>query len=394
MVKISGRFVCAGFLALLVAAGPVSCATHAPPAVAPAPPPAPAATPAPLAPPPAPAPAPPAPARLPDRLSDAEFWKLIGDLSEPGGKFRSDNLLSNEVWLQYVIPELLDAARPGRVYMGVGPEQNFTYIAALKPAMAIIVDVRRGNLQMHLMYKALFEMSADRPDFVSRLFSRKRPAGLTASSNVREIFQAFSTAAPDETLFEENFKAIVDHLHKTHGFALEPEDAPGIRYIYEFFGRYGPELTYWMSGVSGGRGGPRNSPTYADLAVATDAAGVLRGYLASEEHFNTLKTLESKNLLVPVVGNFAGPKALRAVGAWLKAHNGMVSAFYLSNVEQYLYMDGIWTDFCANASRLPIDDSSRFIRSYRGGGPGFGGGASLNQGLYPMMVDLKVCAGQ
>jgi hypothetical protein len=403
LVRIPGRFVCAGLLALLVATGPVSCARHATPAVAPAPPPAPAAAPVPPAPVPAatPAPAPSerseprsTPAGLPDRLSDAEFWKLIGDLSEPGGHFRSDNLLSNEVWLQYVIPELLDAARPGRVYMGVGPEQNFTYIAALKPAMAFIVDVRRGNLQMHLMYKALFEMSADRPDFVSRLFSRKRPAGLTAASNVNEIFQAFASVAPDEKLFEDNFKAIVDHLQKTHGFALEPEDAPGIRYIYEFFGRYGPELTYWMSGVSGGRGGFRNSPTYADLAVATDAAGVLRGYLASEENFNTLKTLELKNLLVPIVGNFAGPKAIRAVGAWLKARNALVSAFYLSNVEQYLNMDGIWMDFCANAARLPVDETSQFIRSYRGNGPGFGGGASLNQGLYPMAAGLKACAGQ
>ena len=98
---------------------------------------------------------------------------------------------------------------------------------------------------------------------------------------------------------------------------------------------------------------------------------------------------------MPLVGNFAGPKAIRAVGAWLKAHNGMVSAFYLSNVEQYLNMDGIWMDFCANASRLPIDESSQFIRSYRGGGgPGFGGGASLNQGIYPMITDLKLCAGQ
>ncbi len=279
--------------------------------------------------------------------------------------------------------------------MGVGPEQNFTYIAAVKPAMAFIVDVRRGNLHMHLMYKALFEMSADRADFVSRLFSRRRPEGLTAASSAREIFQAYAAAAPDEKYFEENFKAIIDRLQKTHGFALEADDAPGIRYIYEYFGRYGPELTYWMSGGGGGRGGFRNSPTYADLMVGTDGAGLMRGYLASEENFQTLKTLETKNLLVPVVGNFAGPKAIRAVGAWVKARNGVVSAFYLSNVEQYLNMDGIWMDFCANASRLPIDGTSQFIRSYRGGGgPGFGGGASLNQGLYPMVDDLKVCAAQ
>jgi len=396
--KLPRPLVCAGFLALLVATGPVSCARHAPPAATPAP----AATvverTAAAAPVQAQALAPaPEDARLPDRLSDEEFWKLTTDLSEPGGSFRSDNLLSNEVWLQYVIPELLNVAKPGRVYMGVGPEQNFTYIAALKPAMAIIVDVRRGNLHMHLLYKALFEMSTDRADFVSRLFSRKRPEGLTAASDVRAIFQAYATVPPDEKLFEDNFTSIIDRLKKTHGFPLEAEDEPGIRYIYEYFGRYGPELTYWMSGGSGGRGGFRSSPTYADLMVGTDADGKLRSYLASEENFATLKALETKNLLVPVVGNFAGPKAIRAVGAWVKAHNGFVSAFYLSNVEQYLNMDGIWMDFCANVARLPIDESSQFIRSYRGGGgPGFGGGggASLNQGLYPMVVDLKLCEGQ
>ena len=81
-----------------------------------------------------------------------------------------------------------------------------------------------------------------------------------------------------------------------------------------------------------------------------------------------------------------------AVGAWLKAHKGMVAAFYLSNVEQYLQQDGIWMDFCKNALALPIDESSQFIRSFRPNGGGFGGGgASLNQGIWPIHDDLKNC---
>lgn len=379
------RVACAVSLGLWIAAAPISCAHHAS-----APQSAPAA-PAPAPPVAAAAPAVAAPAALPERLSDQEFWSLINDLSEPGGTFRSDNLLSNEVWLQYVIPDLLDVARPGRVYLGVGPEQNFTYIAALKPSMVFITDIRRGNLDLHLMYKALFEMSADRADFLSRLFCRKRPAGLTATSTVRELFQAYASVARDEALFESNLNAIINQLRDVHGFALDEEDEPGIRYVYGYFAEWGPDLTYWMSGGYGGRGGFRNSPTYADLAVATDGKGVYRGYLASEEQFNVIKSLHAKNLFVPIVGNFAGPKALRGVGRWLKAHNAMVSAFYLSNVEQYLNMDGIWMDFCRNAATLPIDESSQFIRSYRGGGgPGFGG-ASLNQGIFPMVEDLKIC---
>jgi hypothetical protein len=393
------RFTTATLLALLIAAPLASCAQHAavsqPPVAAAAQPPPPAAPPpaAPAA--PAPAPVPLAP-RLPDYLTDTEFWNLTTQMSEANGYFRSDNLLSNEVWLQYVIPDLLTLNKPGRVYMGVGPEQNFTYISALKPAMVFIVDIRRGNLDLHLMYKALFEMSKDRPEFLSRLFSRKRPEGLTASSSVREIFQAFAAYSgqpPDEKQFEQNMQAVLDHLQKTHKFPLLTDDPDGIRYVYRFFAEYGPELTYWMSGGFGGRGGFRNSPTYADLMVATDGAGTLRSFLASEENYNVLKALESRNMLVPVVGNFAGPKALRSVGTWIKQHNGIVSAFYLSNVEQYLTMDGIWMDFCRNSLSIPIDENSQFIRSYRptNGGPGFGGGASLTNGLVSMATELKQC---
>src|SRR5579863_5406046 len=104
---------------------------------------------------------------IPAKVADTEFWTLVTNFSEPDGTFQSENLLSNEARLQSVIPNLQRAAGTGRVYLGVGPEQNFTYIAALKPSMAFIVDIRRGNLDLHLMYKALFELSSDRRDFVS-----------------------------------------------------------------------------------------------------------------------------------------------------------------------------------------------------------------------------------
>src|SRR5678809_562889 len=113
---------------------------------------------------------------VPTQLTDEQFWQLSSSMSEADGEFRSDNLLSNELNFQYVIPELLSVAQPGRVYMGVGPEQNFSYIAALKPSMAFIIDIRHGNLDVHLLYKALFEMSENRAEFVSKMFSLKQPA--------------------------------------------------------------------------------------------------------------------------------------------------------------------------------------------------------------------------
>jgi hypothetical protein len=384
------------FVALFVAlvVGPASCADHNAPATQPASAPSGSAS-APAVPAAAPAKPAAAPARasLPERLSDEDFWKLSTQFSEPDGYFRSDNLLSNELYLQYVIPDLVNVAKQGRVYMGVGPEQNFTYITALKPTMAVIVDIRRGNLDLQLMYKALFEMSADRAEFLSRLFARKRPDGVTGTSSVHDLFTAYMSAPYDEEYGKQNFGQIIDWLKTKHHFGLAQGDVDNILYVYQFFEQYGPELTYWMSGgFGGGRGGGRNSPTYADLMVSTDEAGMLRSYLATEENYAFMKQLETRNMLLPVVGNFAGPTAIRSVGAWLKEHNAVVSAFYLSNVEQYLNMDGIWNDFCANAAALPIDETSQFIRSYRGGGGPSYGGISLNQGIFPMTEDLKRCA--
>ena len=331
---------------------------------------------------------------IPERLTDEQFWKLSEELSEPGGYFRSDNLLSNEIWFQDTLNDLLRRTKPGGIYLGVGPEQNFTYIAALKPKMVFITDIRRGNLHTHLMYKALFEMSADRAEFVSRLFTKPRPAGLSAKSTASEIMNAYwDVSSSPDAVYKANLQAIKDHLtKKPHTLPLTKEDLDGIDYVYYNFYWFGPSITYnSTSANAGGRGGG-NMTNFHNLMVSTDSAGGLnRTFLASEEHFKVLKDLEERNLLVPVVGNFGGPKALRAVGQYIRERGATVTAFYLSNVEQYLYMDGIWTNFCANVASMPLDEQSTFIRSSQGGG---GGGGGLVNSLGSMRTETLGCVGR
>src|SRR5712691_483362 len=161
---------------------------------------------------------------LPARLTDQEFWKLIDDLSEPSGSSRTSNLVSNEQQFQQVIPELTRIAMAGRAYIGVGPEQNFSYIAALKPSMAFIVDVRRGNLDLHLLYKAIFELSTDRAEFVSLLFSRSKPRRLQAKSTANDIFSAYLPLFPNWQLYNETAAAIRNQLLKKHGFDVSADD--------------------------------------------------------------------------------------------------------------------------------------------------------------------------
>jgi len=332
--------------------------------------------------------------QLPASLSNADYWNLVRDLSEPDGNFRSDNLVSNEIYFQTIIPDLVTRTKPDRVYLGVGPEQNFTYIAALKPRMVFIIDVRRGNLHTQLMYKALFELSKDRADFVSRLFSKKRPGGLTTSTSVQDLFAAFVPVETVEAEYTTNLRAIRDHLTKTRELPLSADDLKGIEYVYYHFYWYGPGLTYSSStSASTGMGRRGNFVNFQSLMVADDGAGVARSFLATEEHFRYLKALHTKNLLVPVVGNFAGPTAIRRVGAWLKERNAVVSAYYLSNVEQYLEQDGLWMRFCGNVAQLPLDATSTFIFSQNGGG---GGGRPGLQSFYRSItqdVEANKCGG-
>lgn len=296
---------------------------------------------------------------LPSKLSDAAYWQLIGDLSERNGYFNAENFVSNEINYQSVIPELRTAAHTGGAYLGVGPEQNFTYIAALRPHIAFIIDIRRQNLLEHLMYKSIFELSSDRADFLSRLFSRARPSGLTARTPVADLFRAYDSAQADTALFDRNLRAVIENLTKHHGFALSDDDRKGIEHVYSTFFQSGTGMNYAV----GGKGGDR-MPTYSELMVETDLQNRAESYLASEENYRVVRELELNNLIVPVVGDFAGPKAVREVGRYLKAHNATVTAFYLSNVESYLFEQvDTWVKFYVSVAILPIDSESLFLRS-------------------------------
>jgi hypothetical protein len=318
---------------------------------------------------------------LAPRLSDKELWQLNADFSEPNGYFRSDNFLSNETGFQWVIPAVKQRIQPGGVYLGVGPEQNFTYIVALQPKMAFIFDIRRGNMIAHLMYKALFETSNDRADFLSKLFSRPRPAGLDTTSTPAQLFAAYTASPPDSAMFRRNLAEIKNYLTRTHGFAMNDSDSKLLDYTYGAFFGGGPEINYnYPRGGFGGGFGRGGMPTYATLQQATDSAGKNWAYLATEANFRWLKEFESKNLLVPLVGDFAGPRAIRSVGQYLEAHHAVVSAFYLSNVEQYLWQGAdVAPRFYRNVAMLPLDSTSTFIRSVGGGFRGYSPSSTIPQ---------------
>ena len=326
--------------------------------------------------PPAPVNEKPATTPLPHKLADADYWKLVTELSEPGGYFRLvDNFTSNEMEIGQLFTMIRQQKVSGGVYLGVGPEQNLTYIASIRPRMAFVFDIRRQATLQHQIFKAMFELSPDRADFISILFAKPRPAKVDSTTEIRAMWDAFWYIPTDTAIARTNYMRLVDDLTKTRGFTFTADEATTMRNVYDSFIAYGPTIT--TNGPQGvGRGG-NNTNTFADMTgYSYDSAGLPQSFLSSEDNYRYVRGMHLNNLIVTVTGDFGGPKAIRAVGDYLRSHDAVVSAFYLSNVEQYLFMDGKDGQFYSNVAALPVSESSIFIRPYSMRGFGRGGGHS------------------
>src|SRR5215469_18613810 len=299
---------------------------------------------------------------LPSEISDKDFWRMIVDLSERGGDFSNENFVSNELQYQDVVPALKVTTKPGGVYIGVGPEQNFTYASVLQSKLAFVIDIRRQNMLELLMYKALFEMSPNRADFVSNLFSRLRPAGLDTKTTPAALFTAIDSAKADPDLLAKNLQTIKGYT-TGHGYQLSNEDVNTIEKVYQAFFRLGPRITYDSGNAAGV--GARGFANYSRLMSTTDITGRNSSFLANEENYLYVCEMQRKNLIVPLVGDFAGPAVIRNVGRYLTEHKATVGAFYISNVETYL-SDPQKQIFYENVATLPVDSSSMFIRHILG----------------------------
>jgi hypothetical protein len=308
----------------------------------------------------------------------ASFAARIAALSEPGGFFNTDNLISNERSYLHVTPELralVKTAAPGSTYLGVGPDQNFSYIGHLRPSMAIIIDIRRDNLLLHLLFKAIFAEAKTRVDYLALLTGRPEPSadGGWAQKSIDAIVAYIDGARP---LTADRVAALRARLTATvdrFGVPLSGADRATMDGFHRRFIADGLSLQFNTTG----RAPQYDYPTYRDLLLERDLAGTRQSFVASEDDFQFVKNLEARDLVIPVVGDLAGPTAIAAIGRFLAASNHVVSAFYTSNVEFYLFRDGTFPRFMANLGRLPHHPAGLIVRSVF---PSGGAGALMRPG--------------
>lgn len=295
-------------------------------------------------------------------VTDAEFVQLIERVSEDNGYFDTDNLISNEASYLHVMGKLRKMNVTGGAYIGVGPDQNFSYIAQIRPNIVFISDIRRDNLLQHLLFKSLFYLSTNRVEFLGLLFGKTVPKDATKWEIAKAVEYLDKTPA-DRKGFEQTREKIGAYLKKL-GVKIDSKEMVTINRIHEDFFSAGLDLKFTSHNRS-----PRSYyPNYRELMLEKDLTGKQANYLVSETDFQVVKSLSDRNLIIPVVGNLAGSKALLEISKILKERGEKVSAFYTSNVEYYLMGDDIFGRFAENVKRLPMEKNSVIIRSIFGGG--------------------------
>jgi hypothetical protein len=174
------------------------------------------------------------------------------------------------------------------------------------------------------------------------------------------LLDALESAPPSEETFVQNRREILEHIEGRLGFRLSGEDREAISAVYRAFFDGQLELRF----RSHGRPPMPYHPTYRRLLTARSLSGRSGHFLSSAEDYRFVRELVRAGRVVPVVGDFAGPGALRAVGSFLRGRGEVVSAFYVSNVEFYLIRAGRFEDFADNVAALPVSERSLFIRAY------------------------------
>ena len=288
------------------------------------------------------------------------FAATIAQFSEPNGFFDTDNLISNEKSFLHVMGPLKRQDVTGGIYIGVGPDQNFSYLAQIRPTVAFLMDIRRDNLLGHLMFRALFAAARNRTEYLCLLLGREPPAPELPATEPESFDRLI--AYLDQTP-QSNFEAAAAEIEKrilTYGLDLSKNDLKVIRRIHERFSKAGLDLIF----ETHGRRQQDYYPRLRDLIRGRDAAGNYASYLATEESYQAVKKLQAEGRIIPLVGNLAGPQTLRRIAAYAKANQLTLSAFYASNVEQYLFRESNgYERFVRNLATIPRTPKSVVIRS-------------------------------
>ena len=253
------------------------------------------------------------------------FAAQIERLSEAEGAFDTDNLISNERSYLDVIPALMSAGVSGGAYIGVGPDQNFSYIARIRPAIAYIIDVRRDNLLLHLLFKALFANARSRVEYASLLTGRVVPSpARRVDRRQRRTTSPRISIRPSETAAQRDSCASA-WSGRLRASACRFHGPTSIRSRASTVNSSTPACRSASGAMDVSRVSTiRRCGSFCWRPMPTDGPGAT---WRPRTRSSSCGTLEARDAIVPIVGNVSGPHAMRAIASAIATRGERVSAF-------------------------------------------------------------------
>ncbi len=270
-------------------------------------------------------------------------------------------LVSNETDYQNISSYFNETGTDNSVYIGVGPDQNYTYISLCSPKLAFIVDYRPDNQLLHLLFKAIFALSYNRVDYLSLLFSKPIDKSKTSGNiGLSKLVEYFEYTDGDSQLFDKNLTRILKKIQSFDN-KLTLNEITKIRNIYsEFFQTHLNLRCRFPRKTSSGM----PYPTYKDFLLSTDQNGYCHNFINNDNYFCYVKNKHEKNQILPITGDFSGLNTLSTIGSFCQKHNLLISTIYISNVEYRLLNDHLFESYMRNLKSLPINDRSIIIRTF------------------------------
>ena len=219
------------------------------------------------------------------------FARLFRELSEPDRYFFSDNFVSNETSYLQVAPLLERKALRGGAYLGVGPEQNFSYIAISQPSLAFVVDIRRQNAVEQLLYKSIFDQAETRTAFVCTLLGVSCESSEDSGSPELDAVLDRAEAAwkrRNKAEFRALHERLRDRIETKYQIGLDKRDRETLESVHRAFFSKGLALAFELHSPDN----RRDYPTLRDMLKATSAGGRERSFLASESDFRLIQRMQ------------------------------------------------------------------------------------------------------
>lgn len=278
----------------------------------------------------------------------------IEALSGPETGPAADNLVSNEDSYPRIAGLIERDVPKDGVYLGVGPDQNFTMIAHARPRWSFIMDYRRRNLLLHLVHHALFRLSDDRAAYLERLTARRAAPGLDEKSSAEELVEAFAQAPMERPRLDDAI-ADVRRVLTPLGIVRDSEwkalatiqaklAGPGVNARFLAMPMY---------------------PTFGQMIRTTDAEGRPAHFLSKGPLYQVVRDAQRGEGVIPVIGDFADPKAFDRLGRWLRDRGLSIALAYVSDVEFFLLRAGRKTfdAYARGLESLPWLSGARLART-------------------------------